>query len=156
FGMHEGAIVAARIHFDVPVASGLGWTLAGTEDVVDFDSDNPESLQLNSSPIARSLLEKHRFCVLGRSVNDRFVGEVVVMASKDGSQLRILRDVRRREHLQVLAIDSDHLNETIVSTLTQPIARARIENPVGSIAFHCSSLFRYHREIGLEIETLLE
>lgn len=152
FGVQRGAIVAARIEFDAPVASGLRRSLKPVE---------PEKLATvrnrhGSPQIERAILEEltrnSEFALLGKTVDERDVAVVVVTRREGKIEVRNLRDFQDGEQLKLLAADPERIYEQAVFSITEPLRRVQMANPAGSIAFHCASYYRHHKEIRLNFE----
>ena len=152
FGVQRGAIVAARLQFQVPIASRLARSLNGTGEHVIYEKIAGYSFNQQSTAV-RDEIQSKGFALLGKKVDERHVAMVVL--GPDGCVNRELIDVEEKERLELLAVKPKTIEDEIARvSLEEPMRWIQLENPAGCITFRCASCYSYRKRIGLDLEKM--
>ena len=157
FGLYSGALVAARMEFQVPVASGLGRCLRGTGHHVGVKSfcQETQEIQFENDVTAEDLVRDRGFTVLGKRVDDRYMGTVVLSRQEGRPPVLRLRNIASDDHLEILTVEPDRVYESAERCVREPARRVRMENPAGSIVFQCASYHRFRKPLGIDESKML-
>lgn len=152
FGVQRGAIVAARLEFQVPIASRLARSLHGTGEHVIYEKCADYSFSQQSTAVHDEIQAKG-FALLGKKFEERYMA--IVVLGPDGCVIREFIDVEEKERLELLVVKPKMIEEeTTRFSIEEPMRRIQLENPAGCITFRCASCYSYQKQIGIDLEKM--
>jgi signal transduction histidine kinase len=156
--VYRNAVVAAGVMCGTPFGISLTRGLQESDEhrlnVAELDPEDPYVVLRFKEGSPPEVMEKLRAVtpvpLLASMSLDH--DPVVDQPALQGETLRLTREAREGEHLQLMVPEPEKMQSDFQDGIKESRDKAYLLNPIGGLSFRCTGLLRHGKEIGLDLE----